>query len=237
MREYTPRRLISYSTALSGKPSVNTSQWNANSLVLVESSLAKAHRALMLRLARFNALVRKDMKIMDLGCGSGPFLAYFWSQGYRNLAAIEPDVALTKNIPPHIRVELRHCAAERIDFADASFDVVFVYCVLHHLKGIEAYRAACAEIRRVLKPGGMVFISEPGRYRIFLALEAASYILGFFSKTFKAFYATMEEERTEQHFFLKNHGVIREALLAQGFRVLKDDYFFYSWIFTAQKQD
>lgn len=221
---------------MSGTTPVNTSQWNANSVVLVESSLAKAHRALMLRLAGFHSLVRKDMKIMDLGCGSGPFLAYFWSRGYRSLAAIEPDAALTKNIPPHVQVDLRHCAAERIDFPDATFDVVFVYCVLHHLKGIEAYRAACSEIHRVLKPGGMVFISEPGRYRVFRALEAASYLLGFVSKTFKAFYGTMEEERTEQHFFLKHHGVVREALLGKGFRALKDDYFFYSWIFTAQKQ-
>ena len=219
-----------------GKTTVNTSQWNANAVVLIESPLAKAHRRLMLRLARFSVLVRKDMKIMDMGCGCGPFLAYFWAQGYHNLAAIEPDPALTKKIPSHIQGDVRHGRAERIDFTEASFDVVFVYCVLHHLKGIDAYRAACAEIHRILKPGGMVFISEPGRYRVFLALETAAYILGRFSKTFKAFYATMEEERPEQHFFLKNHGAVRQSLLDKGFLVLKDDYFFYSWIFTAQKQ-
>lgn len=218
------------------KTSVNTSQWNANSVVLIESPLVKTHRALMLRLARFTSLVNKDMKIMDFGCGSGPFLSYFWSRGYRNLSAIEPDPALTKNIPSHIKADVRHCMAEKIDFPDASFDVVFVYCVLHHLKGNDAYRAACAEIHRILKPGGLVFINEPGRYRGFLALEAVSYLLGFVSKTFKAFYATMEEERPEQHFFLQNHDTVRESFLSKGFEILKDDYFFYSWIFTAKKQ-
>ena len=220
---------------MSDKP-VNTSQWNANSVVLIESPLAQAHRRLMLHLAGFSALVRKDMKIMDLGCGSGPFLAYFWAQGYRNLSAIEPDPALIRNIPAHVRADVRSCVAEKIDFPDASFDVVFVYCVLHHLKGTEAYLATCAEIERILKPGGMAFISEPGRYRVFRALEAAAYVLGHFSKTFKAFYATMEAERPEQHFFLRNHGVIRDAVSGKGFRVLQDSYFFYSWIFTVQKQ-
>jgi SAM-dependent methyltransferase len=220
---------------MSGETNVNTSQWNANSVVLIDSPLARAHRRLMLRLGGFTSLVRKDMKILDVGCGSGPFLAFFWSQGYRDLAAIEPDPALTKNIPSSVKVDLRNCMAEKIDFPDASFDVVFVYCVLHHLKGLDAYRAVCAEIHRVLKPGGVVFISEPGRYRVFLAMEAAAYLLGFVSKTFKAFYGTMKEERPEQHFFLKNHNVIRQSLLSKGLRVLKDDYFFYSWIFTAQK--
>ena len=98
-----------------------------------------------------------------------------------------------------------------------------------------AYRAACDEIQRVLRPGGLAFIMEPGRYRFFVALEAVARVLGFVSKTFKAFSDTMIEERAEQHFFLKNHGAVREHMKARGLRVITDDYFLYTWLFTTQK--
>lgn len=220
---------------MSDKASVNTDHWNANSVVLIESTLSKLHRKAILNRSRFTELAGKEMRIMDMGCGSGPFLAYFWSQGYRNLAAIEPDPELTKNIPSHIKVDVRHCLAEHIDFPDESFDVVFVYGVLHHLKGIESYRAACAELYRILKPGGMIFIMEPGRYRLFVALEIVAGMLGLVSKTFRAFAETMRQERPEQHFFLKNHDAVRQCLLGKGLKALKDDYFLYSWLFTARK--
>ncbi|MFH2205131.1 MAG: class I SAM-dependent methyltransferase [Elusimicrobiota bacterium] len=217
---------------------INTDGWNEDSVVLIESPLAKLHRAWMMSLLGFHRLVPdKQARILDLGCGSGPFLAYFARRGYRRLCGIEPDSALIGNIPKYVGAEVKNCPAEQIEFADSTFDVVFIYCVLHHLKDEDAYRAACAEVLRVLKPGGHIFIVEPGRYRVFLALEFASWLLGFVSKTFRALWNTMEEERPVQHHFLKNHHVVRERLLAGGVETLRDDYFLYSWIFTARKPE
>jgi ubiquinone/menaquinone biosynthesis C-methylase UbiE len=52
--------------------------------------------------------------------------------------------------------------AERLPFADASFDLVFGHAVLHHIPDLER---AFAEFRRVLRPGGMIaFAGEPSRY-------------------------------------------------------------------------
>ena len=47
--------------------------------------------------------------------------------------------------------------AEQLDFAGASFDVVFGEGILHHLELRKAY----AEIARVLKPGGRAIFVEP----------------------------------------------------------------------------
>lgn len=220
------------------KEAVNTQQWNDNFAVLMESRLGWLYRKLMLRRSRFAELVSdKSKRIIDIGCGYGATLAYFWSQGYRNLAAIEPDAHLTKTIQSQITVDLRHCKAEKIEFPDASFDVVFIYGILHHLSGFDAYWAACDEVERVLKPGGTVFIIEPGRYWVILMLEPIFKTLGLVSKTFKAFGQTMDEERVEQHFFLKNHGKVRDYLLGKGFKVLVDDYLIYTWLFTIKKPD
>src|SRR3954447_13185888 len=52
--------------------------------------------------------------------------------------------------------------AERLPFADGSFDLVFGHAVLHHIPDLDR---AFAEFRRVLRPGGMIaFAGEPSRY-------------------------------------------------------------------------
>jgi ubiquinone/menaquinone biosynthesis C-methylase UbiE len=61
---------------------------------------------------------------------------------------------------------------ERLPFADASFDAVFDFGMLHH---VPVWQGGIAEIRRVLKPGGKFFFEEVTRaalnrwlYRTFL---------------------------------------------------------------------
>jgi ubiquinone/menaquinone biosynthesis C-methylase UbiE len=57
--------------------------------------------------------------------------------------------------------------AERLPFADASFDLVFGHAVLHHIPHLER---AFGEFARVLAPGGtLLFAGEPSRYGDLLA--------------------------------------------------------------------
>ncbi|HYH60201.1 MAG TPA: methyltransferase domain-containing protein [Thermoleophilaceae bacterium] len=61
-----------------------------------------------------------------------------------------------------LEVKTIRCEADRLPFADESFDLVFGHAVLHHLPDLDA---AFAEFRRVLRPGGtLVFCGEPSRY-------------------------------------------------------------------------
>jgi hypothetical protein len=48
----------------------------------------------------------------------------------------------------------------RLPFRDASFDVILCMNALHHMPD---YRAALAEMHRVLRPAGRALFSEPGR--------------------------------------------------------------------------
>ncbi len=47
-----------------------------------------------------------------------------------------------------------------IPAADASYDFLYVINVLHHLKSVDEQRQAFAELFRVLKPGGLLFVHE-----------------------------------------------------------------------------
>jgi arsenite methyltransferase len=50
--------------------------------------------------------------------------------------------------------------ARRMSFPDGRFDVVLSNLCLHNIHGREGRAAACGEIVRVLKPGGLAVISD-----------------------------------------------------------------------------
>jgi len=58
------------------------------------------------------------------------------------------------------RVELRHGDAQQIPFRDRSFDYVLSNLCLHNIPSREGRAAACREIARLLKPGGVALISD-----------------------------------------------------------------------------
>jgi len=61
-----------------------------------------------------------------------------------------------------LEVHTEPADAERLPFADASFDLVLGHAVLHHIPDLPR---AFAEFHRVLAPGGTVlFAGEPSRY-------------------------------------------------------------------------
>jgi len=61
-----------------------------------------------------------------------------------------------------VEVETVETEAERLPFADRSFDLVFGHAVLHHIPDLDR---AFSEFHRVLRPGGtLAFCGEPSRY-------------------------------------------------------------------------
>jgi SAM-dependent methyltransferase len=62
--------------------------------------------------------------------------------------------------------DLRVMDAERLDFPDGSFDAVYSFGVLHHAPSAER---AFAEVRRVLRPGGVFLGALYNRWSVFIA--------------------------------------------------------------------
>ncbi len=75
-------------------------------------------------------------------------------------AEIDP-IAHAANLEKTIdRVTFASFGAEAIDADDGTFDIVVMLKSLHHVP-TDLMDAAFGEIHRVLKPGGLVYISEP----------------------------------------------------------------------------
>ena len=100
--------------------------------------------------------------VLELGCGKADKTRLV-AQTAATVLALEVDpIQLASNkasdSPGNIRFE--HGGAENVPAADGSFDVVMMFKSLHHVP-TELMDDALSEIRRVLKPGGLAYISEP----------------------------------------------------------------------------
>ncbi len=102
--------------------------------------------------------------ILELGCGKAELTRLIATAGHdRRIMALEVDKiqhALNEKITDLPNVEFRLAGAQDIPAADASFDLVFMFKSLHHVPQALLGKSL-DEIRRVLKPGGLAYISEP----------------------------------------------------------------------------
>jgi len=103
-------------------------------------------------------------RVLDIGCGKGDTTRRMAVDGRaKQVTGIEVDAAQhEKNLaaPRPANVDFRLCGAEALDLPDASIDVVTLFKSLHHVPS-QLMAQAFAEIHRVLRPGGGLYISEP----------------------------------------------------------------------------
>ena len=102
--------------------------------------------------------------LLDLGCGAGESSVYFARKGVRCVAGDYSAVMIktAKQLARlyNVEIEAQVINAEDLDFADNTFDIIYVSNVLHHVDT----EKSLLEIYRVLKTGGIACIWEPLRH-------------------------------------------------------------------------
>jgi ubiquinone/menaquinone biosynthesis C-methylase UbiE len=129
-----------------------------------------------LGLSQVTAKVRKALgrepghfaRSLEIGSGTGYFTLNLMRAGLIGEATcsdISPGMLETLAANAErlgLNVKTEPADAERLPFADASFDLVLGHAVLHHIPDLQR---AFMEFERVLAPGGTVlFAGEPSRY-------------------------------------------------------------------------
>jgi ubiquinone/menaquinone biosynthesis C-methylase UbiE len=127
-------------------------------------------------------------QVLDVGCGNGLVLLTaakhlhahkgkatgidIWHAiaGRQTLEKLRQNAEIENVVN---RIEFREADARQIPFGDAAFDVVFASLSLHHA-GTRADRTrVLAEMKRVLKPGGVILV-----YDMFPVTNEATRTLG-----------------------------------------------------------
>jgi SAM-dependent methyltransferase len=147
------------------------------------------------------ARLRGDERVLDVGCGNGAYLGALRGRAHRGLVCggdLSPGILRAARSRAGSEL-LLVADAETLPFADDSFDVTLAMHMLYHVPD----RAhAIAELRRVLRPGGVALVATNSR-RHFAELDdllvaCAEVVTGveqFPIRTFVSF--TLENGETE----------------------------------------
>jgi len=112
----------------------------------------------------YEQLPLDNKTILELGCGKADITRLIATGGAgRKITATEVDeIQHAKNllIDDLPNVTFIIAGSEKIPVDDASFDIIFMFKSLHHVP-TDLMADALREVERVLKPGGIAYISEP----------------------------------------------------------------------------
>lgn len=130
---------------------------------LLNNRLRRRYRAPAATLARIG--LRPGMRALELGPGVGLFTveAARLLGGAGRLLALDLQLGMLRPLARHLRaaglanVAIGAAEAGALPLADASVDLAFLIAVLPMLPN---KRRALAELRRVLRPGGILAVSE-----------------------------------------------------------------------------
>jgi tellurite methyltransferase len=150
---------------------------------------------------------------IDIGCGAGRHALYLARQGFRlsALDASEASLAVTGRAAADagLEIDLQLADFTALPFPDDSFDYALAWNVIYHGDG-DVVRQALAEIRRILKPGGIfqgtMISKRHTRFGQGTEIRPNTFVL------------MDDEEKSHPHFYCNDRELID---LLSGFQLLR----------------
>jgi SAM-dependent methyltransferase len=111
-----------------------------------------------LKVYRFAEQFAAGKDVLDVGCGTGYGTALLGKTAHSATGIDISKQALRWARKQYPQVQFLEMNVERMEFSDASFDFVFSSENFEHLHD---HAQHLAEVRRVLRPGGLFFLGTP----------------------------------------------------------------------------
>jgi 2-polyprenyl-3-methyl-5-hydroxy-6-metoxy-1,4-benzoquinol methylase len=138
----------------------------------------------------------KGKRVLDSGCGTAGLLIALQRMGAGELIGIELDPNVyslaklrTQSLP---QVFILHDDAQCAQLADESFDIIISHHVIEHVGQFGVY---LANLKRLMKPGGLLWIACPNRLWFFEAHSQLP-LIHYLPRSFSKFLGTRIERAT-----------------------------------------
>lgn len=165
-----------------------------------------------------NLQLAPDLSLLDIGCGDGSLLVYIRDRIGTALGITPTAAELNRLQQAHVypNVSFALGTADRLPVQDRSFDRIVINGVLLILPDEAVVRCALTEMKRVARPGALIWIGETpdcdelaakGRY-------VGKSLVGFllhkwrkkgFRKAFRKAVSLLHERRKQQVFLGRRH--------------------------------
>jgi len=118
------------------------------------NELHKEEQLKKLKIIIDNLDIKKNYKLLDIGCGTGFCFEHFNCKMY----GIDPSLKLLKKVPERLfgTVITKQAGAEKIPFQDRFFDIIISVTAIQNFEDIGK---AISEIIRIAKPNCQIIIS------------------------------------------------------------------------------
>ena len=113
------------------------------------------------QIPKFEKNVTKEMNILDVGCGYGRTLNELYNHNYKKLTGIDYSQGMINRglkLYPHLN--LIKTNGDKIPFPNNTFNAVILIAVLTSNTKQEEQDNIISEIRRVLKPNGILYLAD-----------------------------------------------------------------------------
>lgn len=159
--EHHRKKNINSSKKQNGTEALSKKRWNAVYHLGAEKEwgLVNEYIPELVRL-----LVRRGAKtVLDLGCGSGGHIVYLAEKGFQvygiDLSSEGIKKAKQLLVEKGLSAKIKAGSIyQPLPYPDVFFDAVISIRTFHHGR-IENIRKAISELRRIIKPGGILFIT------------------------------------------------------------------------------
>ena len=114
-----------------------------------------------LQMDRFRECVPPGGIILDYGCGYGRTCAFLMDHGYRHVTGVDisPEM-IARGRRLDRRLDLRLLKSKTLPFDNNLFDACTLLAVLNCIPTDSGQRALIKELYRVLRPGGILYLSD-----------------------------------------------------------------------------
>jgi SAM-dependent methyltransferase len=138
-------------------------------------------------------------RLLDIGCASGLFLEAMQTYPGWQVEGVELNAAAARATSARLGIPVFAGPFEQAQYADGAFDAIALWDVLEHLHNP---LASLREIRRILRPGGVLFVRVP---------NAASYVARMCGRYWSGY-------DLPRHMTLFTPRTLAQALAQVGFR-------------------